>query len=763
MRNPRHAHLLFALAGCVALAGRAGGGEIGPDVIVADLPGTVQYAHTTQKAALAVATTSCNVGDEFLFWVPQPSNQHPVIAQNMYRLLNDRFEQIGQAWVKHGFVAVNNGICGVCDGQVGNVLGVGCSDPYGTNINQGPILGARVDINPVTGFFVGTATNNHSGHSHSPIAHGLQVAHTDLGVAGARYFVEGHYVTADDAAAGNGNNNASYREVSVTSSGFNQWSFANLGPTVQQVPAIFAWGGATFTTIDDWPVEGRLIVASKAWELGGGQHRYEYAVYNMSSERGVRSLSLPLGGAAVSNVGSHAAPNHSEGYLDDPVNTPWVSYVDSGDLNWSSQTYAENTRANAIRWGTLHNFWLDANAPPVESIAVMQRYKPGEGGDVVLANVIGPAPGDCNHNTVADDSELAADPLLDCNGDGFLDECQLSGSDCDSSGILDECELNGATDCDANGVLDVCELAERDCNENGVVDACELTADCNENGLPDFCDALGNDCNANTVPDECENDCDHDGLIDACAGEPDCNENAIPDSCDVNGQPGGEITVPSGFLFLTFGPNDLSHSLSVTQGGAVADVNVFLDIKHPWISEVTVTLEHDGVTVVLWNQQCGAFDDIMATMDDEGGTVVCGNPTGGVITPASAGGGLLSDFDGQDPFGTWTLHIDDALPGQNHGFIRQWSLLVTADPVPPVSEDADENGVPDECETGTCAGDLNGDGRLDAGDVSDFVGAFISGDPSADVDGLPPEGGPPDMADVAYFVDMLLVGSGPCP
>lgn len=32
----------------------------------------------------------------------------------------------------------------------------------------------------------------------------------------ARYFIEGHYILADDAAAGNADNNASYREVRVS-------------------------------------------------------------------------------------------------------------------------------------------------------------------------------------------------------------------------------------------------------------------------------------------------------------------------------------------------------------------------------------------------------------------------------------------------------------------------------------------------------------------------------------------------------------------
>ena len=38
----------------------------------------------------------------------------------------------------------------------------------------------------------------------------------DLNAGAALYFVEGEYITDDDAAAGNDNNNASYRTVNVT-------------------------------------------------------------------------------------------------------------------------------------------------------------------------------------------------------------------------------------------------------------------------------------------------------------------------------------------------------------------------------------------------------------------------------------------------------------------------------------------------------------------------------------------------------------------
>ena len=126
----------------------------------------------------------------------------PVIAQNMYRLKNDRFEQVGQSWLKHGFTALTQDICDCgCNGEGGSVLGVGCSDPYccGLNGSQGG-LGPRFEVNPSKGEYLYPFTaKDQTGDS---IYKRLQVKISDLDPAldgGGQYFVEGHYVTPDDA------------------------------------------------------------------------------------------------------------------------------------------------------------------------------------------------------------------------------------------------------------------------------------------------------------------------------------------------------------------------------------------------------------------------------------------------------------------------------------------------------------------------------------------------------------------------------------
>ena len=91
--------------------------------------------------------------------------------------------------------------------------------------------------------------------------------------------------------------------------------------------------------------------------------------------------------------------------------------------------------------------------------------------------------------------------VLDCDGNGVLDECDLlqSGADCDNDGILDVCEVltGSGIDCDNDGVLDSCEIladGSLDCDGDQGLDSCQIdldpSLDWDGNGSIDDC--LGN-------------------------------------------------------------------------------------------------------------------------------------------------------------------------------------------------------------------------------------------------------------------------------
>ncbi len=134
--------------------GSISGGVIGPDLIVGVLPSMGSWGTDRDISVFSAGTTACNKGDQQLFWVAHTS-EHPVIAQNLYRLKNNRFEQIGMSWVKHEFFALQMNSCdlGCQPPGTGTRLGVGCSNPDGAALNAAQsLLGPRSQIDGHTGF-----------------------------------------------------------------------------------------------------------------------------------------------------------------------------------------------------------------------------------------------------------------------------------------------------------------------------------------------------------------------------------------------------------------------------------------------------------------------------------------------------------------------------------------------------------------------------------------------------------------------------------
>jgi hypothetical protein len=361
----------------------------GPDITVIYLPSTANYGVSNGIRGYAVGTTSCNVGDQPGWWCDNDrtyceDDQHPVIAQNLYRLKDDRFEQIGMSWLKHGFLSLNtsDGACGSCTSPPhgGDQLGVGCTDAYGAGLNGFRPLGMRSEVDPTTGAFPYPFTN--VGAPAVPDQR-MQVEEVHLDPtlnSGALYWIEGHYIAADDAAAGNGLNNASYREVKVTGSSFN---LSTQGPTVREQAAIFAWQ-ATDPSVEildldvdqSRPIE-RFHIARKVKNNGGGSYHYEYAIHNMNSARAARSFTVHLPpGTPMSEVGFHDADHHSG----EPFEiADWAINEDqaSGTLSWSTSTFADDELANALRWGTMFTFWFDADTVPDDLSHTVEFFKEG--------------------------------------------------------------------------------------------------------------------------------------------------------------------------------------------------------------------------------------------------------------------------------------------------------------------------------------------------------------------------------------------------
>jgi hypothetical protein len=389
-----------------ALNNEQAGTVPGPDVVVGDLNGLAQFGSSSgTQVGLAVGTDSCNFGTVDLNWFALPSNDHPVIPQNLYRMSggagnDERFEQIGQSSVKHGFTALTQNLCALgCNGVGGTRLGSGCSDPYVASLNAGPGLGSRAWINPFSGAYPrgdsATPPNSHAGHAHTGPSHRILTEISDLSTAlnpGATYYAESQYVTPHEYAWCQSNpaqcnmyNNVSHRRYNVSGTG-SPFSFTPAAATVRTKPAIAAWPGSTQVQINPAPgLDGIGTVAYKVTNPSPGVWHYEYAIFNQNLDRAIQSFGVPVGaGVTLSNIGFHAPPQHPGWTADGTFNNagyssaPWTQSQAGGMMTWSSETLAQNPNANAIRWGTMYNFRFDSNRPPQTANATVGFYKTGE-------------------------------------------------------------------------------------------------------------------------------------------------------------------------------------------------------------------------------------------------------------------------------------------------------------------------------------------------------------------------------------------------
>jgi len=338
---------------------------IGPDIVVGDLQQTAYFGELGGLLSYAVGTVSCNWGDTGVEWVAG-TNQHPVIGQNLYRLKDGRFDQLGMSWLKHGYLALAQDFCCNCQNPgTGTILGVGCSDPYGAQTNGAQSgLGPRWEVNPFTGDFPYPFST--AGQSGNSLYKRIQVPVSDMEPAnnpGARYFVEGQYVHPDEAAYENQFNNVSYREVALSGSG---WSLSFVGTTQATQPAVMAWADAqpdVHVEIRDFFEKGRVYLASGTQDNGDGTWRYDYALYNMNYVVGLGGLRIPVDvSASVSADSFHGVPHHSG---DPQESTPWPFSRDGTGIEWRTDPIDQNPNANLVTWGTLYSFSFVSDRAPV--------------------------------------------------------------------------------------------------------------------------------------------------------------------------------------------------------------------------------------------------------------------------------------------------------------------------------------------------------------------------------------------------------------
>ena len=104
-------------------------------------------------------------------------------------------------------------------------------------------------------------------------------------------------------------------------------------------------------------------------------------------------MNLPIGPSARrpssgmnAELNSCLRPFRYEPYAIDS----WTTSSSPNVLTWSTDTFATNPNAHALRFATLFNFWFDADQPPADSIVnKLDLFKPGDPPAVEFAFVNG--------------------------------------------------------------------------------------------------------------------------------------------------------------------------------------------------------------------------------------------------------------------------------------------------------------------------------------------------------------------------------------
>lgn len=286
---------------------------------------------------------------------------------------------------------------------------------------------------------------------------------------------------------------------------------------------------------------------------------------------------------------------------------------------------------------------------------------------------------------------LRGQPCLPCTaditGNGLL---QATDTAAVRACLLGSFPIGGLESCDANcdGVVDLMDVGTVDCAVTTGPSCClpVSTGACCHNGQKA--------CHLATAALCATEGGTYLGNGSTCDDNPcDCNRNGVTDGDDVHGVFLGAATdlVPNASIPDNTGA--LTDVLNVAANRPIGDVNVRVEVTHPNIQNLLITLTHDSTMVTLFNHACaGAANLSFTTFDDEAPVSIVCSVTNhiGTFRPVQP----LSAFDGSMTLGNWTLTVQDTVTGQA-GTLDEWAIFFRE---PPVSEDCNANDVPDECD-----------------------------------------------------------------
>ncbi|MGO4773722.1 reprolysin-like metallopeptidase [Flavobacterium sp. W22_SRS_FK3] len=114
---------------------------------------------------------------------------------------------------------------------------------------------------------------------------------------------------------------------------------------------------------------------------------------------------------------------------------------------------------------------------------------------------------------------------------------------------------------------------------------------------------------------------------------------------------------------IPFGTSFTNKTVNVPSSiGIVSDVNVIVNATHERFSDLEIQIVNpQGTAVKLFDKDCSAANStLILNYDDSGAALDCSKTTSQIVIPTE----FLSTFNGQNPQGTWTLQVRDAVSGR---------------------------------------------------------------------------------------------------
>ncbi len=277
-----------------------------------------------------------------------------------------------------------------------------------------------------------------------------------------------------------------------------------------------------------------------------------------------------------------------------------------------------------------------------------------------------------------------------------------------------------------------------------------------------------------------------------------CSVQSLPDCQAIGGEyrgdytacavPGGAITAypaQGGAMAIpddTPAPGGVVSTITVPDTFTVGDIRLDLVLSHPFAGDLTATLTHAGRTATLFERLGGGpygddsnFAGTYTFADSAADTIwraaVESAPDTSSVIPASAHRAadrygntvsLRAAFDGLSSAGAWTLSISDNSEFET-GTLTQWSIALDRDGGNPCDASAGaccsgsscavgpaiSCGGPNRLFAGTgtvcnapgnlfspcCKADFNHVNGVTVQDIFDFLNAYFSGQPTADLGG----------------------------